>query len=497
MMRDLTHIASRLYHTPLFISEEMARHLSMGLQTVMLGRAKFQLPPVTMIDDKWLNTLQTEVAQAVMEVGEDETPTIPRHGYRIERGVAVVPVHGVLVRRAGQMDAQSTPLMSYERLARVLNSVRANARVNGVLLDIDSPGGEASGIFELTRRIRTLADTKPTWAVADDNSLSAAYALAAATNQIWVTDTGSAGSVGAVALHIDQSEQDSEAGLKYTYIYRGAHKIDRNPHGPLSAPAMQAISGEVGRLYDILVNDIHAHRRSMSVQQLRDQEAAIYHGANAVTEGLADRLGTLDEAHSTLVGHVQAQQMQRTHGISNNAPRGASAVSETTGEQVRTTSGEGQTDTTNNNTSTNNTVSTTTTTAQSDQPHAPAPVPPPVPQPAQPQAQATTQQNVNTNVVQLAVERQEERQRAQEIVALCNLAGFPDMASDAIQNGITMSELRDKLQRRQAEASSQRRVQSIDTSQDTGNRRTRNVQAELRQAVETRFAAQRTGKVAT
>jgi len=49
-------------------------------------------------------------------------------------------------------------------------------QVQGILLDIDSPGGEAGGVFELAQRIRAASTLKPVWAHANDSAYSAAYA---------------------------------------------------------------------------------------------------------------------------------------------------------------------------------------------------------------------------------------------------------------------------------------------------------------------------------
>ena len=77
----------------------------------------------------------------------------------------------------------------------------------------------------------------PAGQVANDDALSAAYAIAAAASQIWVTQTGSVGSVGVVALHSDQSGFDAKTGVAYDYVYAGARKIDFSPHAPLSTEA--------------------------------------------------------------------------------------------------------------------------------------------------------------------------------------------------------------------------------------------------------------------
>lgn len=81
--------------------------------------------------------------------------------------------------------------------------------------------------------MREATAVKPIWAVANDAAFSAAYAIAAAQRVI-VTETGGVGSIGVIALHIDQSVQDANDGYRYTAITAGSHKNDFSPHEPLS-----------------------------------------------------------------------------------------------------------------------------------------------------------------------------------------------------------------------------------------------------------------------
>mgnify|MGYP000747584119 CR=1 FL=1 len=123
----------------------------------------------------------------------------------------MIPIHGSLVKRSLGMEAASG-LTSYGEIAAMLDSALADPQVSGILLDIDSPGGEASGSFELARRVREVAAVKPVWAVANDAAYSAAYAIAASAQRLFVTETGGVGSIGVIALHVDQSVKDAKDG---------------------------------------------------------------------------------------------------------------------------------------------------------------------------------------------------------------------------------------------------------------------------------------------
>lgn len=216
----------------------------------------------------------------------------PRPNMQGAVGIAVIPIHGTLVKRTLGLEAASG-LTSYQDISVMLDAALADPSVTGILLDVDSPGGEASGSFELARRVRGAAAVKPIWAVANDAAFSAAYAIASSTERIVVTETGGVGSIGVIALHIDQSVKDANDGYRYTAITAGRHKNDFSPHEPLTDTAKSELQTEVDRLYDIFVSHVAA-MRGLPEMAVRATEAALYFGPNATAAGLADAVGTLE-----------------------------------------------------------------------------------------------------------------------------------------------------------------------------------------------------------
>ncbi len=267
----MTYLASRLFGTPLLIHRPK---LDVILSVVGQRIGMADLPAMPAID---MAVYQRPPAAAA--------PAAPE-------GIAVIPIHGSLVKRSLGMEAASG-LTSYGEIAAMLDAALADPQVSGILLDIDSPGGEASGSFELARRVREVAAVKPVWAVANDAAYSAAYAIAASAQRLFVTETGGVGSIGVIALHVDQSVKDANEGYRYTAITAGAHKNDYSPHEPLSESARAELQGEVDRLYAIFTEHVAA-MRGLEIEAVRSTEAGLYFGSQAVSQGLADGLQTLE-----------------------------------------------------------------------------------------------------------------------------------------------------------------------------------------------------------
>ncbi|MEW6415831.1 MAG: S49 family peptidase [Pseudomonadota bacterium] len=220
-------------------------------------------------------------------------------------GIAVIPIHGTLVKRTLGLEAASG-LTSYQDIGAMLDAAVADPGVNGILLDVDSPGGEAPGSFELSRRVREAAAVKPVWAVANDAAFSAAYAIASSAERLVVTETGGVGSIGVIALHIDQSVKDANDGYRYTAVTAGRHKNDFSPHEPLTDTAKGELQSEVDRLYDLFVGHVAAMRR-LPETAVRATEAALFFGPNATAAGLADAVGTLEATLSEFSTYLSSR----------------------------------------------------------------------------------------------------------------------------------------------------------------------------------------------
>ena len=264
----MNYLASRLFGTPLLIHRPK---LDVILSVVGQRIGMADMPAIPMMD---MAAFQRPPLASAPE------------------GIAVIPIHGSLVKRSLGMEAASG-LTSYGEIAAMLDAALADPQVSGILLDIDSPGGEASGSFELARRVREAAAVKPVWAVANDAAYSAAYAIAASAQRLFVTETGGVGSIGVIALHVDQSVKDAKDGYHYTAITAGAHKNDYSPHEPLSDAAKTELQGEVDRLYAIFTEHV-AVMRGLDLDAVRATEAGLFFGSSAMTQGLADGVQTLE-----------------------------------------------------------------------------------------------------------------------------------------------------------------------------------------------------------
>ncbi len=274
-MTLLPHLATRLFGVPLAIDR----------------------PKLDVI----LSVLGPRVGLADLAPPGDYTPP-PRGPAHSHGQIAVIPIHGTLVRRTVGLEAESG-LASYTAIGDQLDAALADPGVAAILLDVDSPGGESGGVFDLADRIRAAAAVKPVWAVANDMAFSAAYALASAASRVFVSRTGGVGSIGVIAMHVDQSVKDARDGIRYTAVFAGARKNDLNPHEPISDAAQAQLQAEVDRLYGLFVATV-ANNRGIAAEAVTATEAGLFFGQDAVAAGLADDVGTFEDALARLTASL-------------------------------------------------------------------------------------------------------------------------------------------------------------------------------------------------
>ncbi len=130
---------------------------------------------------------------------------------------------------------------------------------------------------------------------------SAAYWLAASCDEIVSTPSGQVGSIGIITAHLDTSKADDAEGVTKTVISAGKYKAEGN--GPLTEDARAAIQARVDEAYGVMVSDI-ARGRGVKAAEVQNGfgEGRVVSAQQAKDLGMIDRIATMDETVSRLVG---------------------------------------------------------------------------------------------------------------------------------------------------------------------------------------------------
>jgi signal peptide peptidase SppA len=242
-------------------------------------------------------------AEAIAErIGAAE----PRRNAARSGAIAVLPVYGVLMQRIDMLSEMSGGT-STDRIAKDFRQLVADPNVGTIILDIDSPGGGVFGIAELADEVFKARAEKRIVAVANSMAASAAYWLAAAASEVVVTPGGQVGSIGVYMVHEDWSAAYEEAGVKPTLIKYGEHKAEGLDFEPLTDEVKADMQKEVNTYGEMFTAAV-AKYRGVSVADVRKNfgQGLCFVAKEAVSLGLADRVGTLQDTIMRLSGRASA-----------------------------------------------------------------------------------------------------------------------------------------------------------------------------------------------
>lgn len=263
----------------------------------------------------------------------------------LDGGLLVVPIVGGLYHRGDWLDAFSGA-QSYTNLQNTLIEAVANRDVKGILLDIDSPGGEARGCFEFADAIAGISKQKPVRAIANGLAASAAYAIGCAADHFAMTPSGEVGSVGVVWMHTDMSAAIEKRGVVITHLYAGKHKIDGTSVAPLSEQARAEFQGKIDTAYGMFVEHV-ASRREISTDDVRSTEARTFLSEQAKSLGLVDEIASFDEVRAAFVSDLNPKYRVSPNGVvsrmskPNTTPVAQGATIEGLDEALATARAEG------------------------------------------------------------------------------------------------------------------------------------------------------------
>ena len=232
--------------------------------------------------------------------------------FAFQDGVAIIPIHGSLINRFGQCYGYVT---GYNFIRRQRDAAMADPDVTAIVYDVNSGGGEAAGCFELADESFALRGTKPTISVVDSACYSAAYALASTSDQVVVTPTGGAGSVGVYTMHVDMSKMLENWGLEITLIHAGEHKVDGHPYAELPEDVRADMQKSVDATYNKFVESV-ARNRNLSVEAVKDTQARCYSADDALALGLIDSVASPLEAIRAFLGGPSEASNDETTGDS-------------------------------------------------------------------------------------------------------------------------------------------------------------------------------------
>jgi ClpP class serine protease len=237
----------------------------------------------------------------------------------VDRGIAVICIDGPLFRKAGLL-TEVSGATSYEQIRNDLKLALADSAVRAIMLNVNSPGGEANGCSELADEIYAARSQKRIEAYIGGAGQSAACWLYSAAERATCSDTALLGCIGVRQSIIDTSKSDESAGIKVNDMVSRRARAKRDY--PVDDEVLAKVQTQIDHLEEAFISAV-ARNRGVS-----DDDVATKFGGGdslvghyAVEAGLADDIGSLDSAITALVASLDAAP---------TTPQGASTMANPT-----------------------------------------------------------------------------------------------------------------------------------------------------------------------
>ena len=218
----------------------------------------------------------------------------------ILKDIAVIDIKGSIVNDQSFINYLMNDAILPD-IKQQLQQAVSSKKIKSIILNIDSPGGVVDGTYELADYIASIE--KPVIAYASGCVCSSAYLLASAANEIYITPSTDAGSIGVLLIHKDFSEYEKQEGIKTTVLTAGKYKGLGNPYEPLNTTAKETFQERLDYIYSMFVDTVAKYRNKDVKEVLNMADGKVFIGKQAVDAGLVDGIATMNDVlNNTLLG---------------------------------------------------------------------------------------------------------------------------------------------------------------------------------------------------
>ncbi|HEJ7174547.1 TPA: S49 family peptidase [Serratia marcescens] len=261
--------------------------------------------------------------------------TVTDSGYDIQDRIAIVPISGTLVSKSGSLRPYSG-MTGYNGIVSRVQMAMSDPDVDGILLDMDTPGGMVAGGFDAADMIARLRTQKPIWSLANDMNCSAGQLLASACSRRLVTQTAKAGSIGVLMAHSNYAGNLEQMGVDITLISSGSHKVDGNPWEALPRDVRATFQTKMDAIRQLFAEKVSSYT-GISVQAVLDTEAAVYTGQESIDVGLSDEMVINTDALAVMREAISNSKKNRSIGGQMTLKQPQTVADTPAGPEVATT----------------------------------------------------------------------------------------------------------------------------------------------------------------
>lgn len=220
---------------------------------------------------------------------------------------AEVKVSGPITRE-GPRGLVPSPGFPAERIVDAVERADNDSAVDALVVHLNTPGGQVVPSDDIRRAVEEFEG--PTVAYATDTCASGGYWIASACDEVYARDTSLVGSIGVLGSRVNAKEAADKLGLEYERLVAGRYKDAGTPLKETDDEEREYLQNLIDGFYDTFVARV-ADGRDMDEDDVRDTEARVYLGKEAVEVGLVDEIGTYDDVKDRIEELVDKEPRMR------------------------------------------------------------------------------------------------------------------------------------------------------------------------------------------
>src|ERR1700678_2289855 len=215
------------------------------------------------------------------------------------RRIALIVGQGEITAGSGNetSDDESFPGTGFIKL---LKQVENDSSIQGVIMRLDSPGGDAVASDDILHEVKNLSKKKPLVISMSDTAASGGYYVAVTGDPIIAYPNTITGSIGVIFARFTLRGLFDKVGVDEQLLTRGRYADIESAYTPLSDAARQKLSGQIDSFYRAFVSRVAEGRKKPFDQIESLAQGRVWVGAQAKDNGLVDQLGGLDRAVEVL-----------------------------------------------------------------------------------------------------------------------------------------------------------------------------------------------------
>jgi protease-4 len=213
-----------------------------------------------------------------------------------KKRIALVVGEGAILRGPGNDALGADEGFTSGAFIKMLHRVAGDSSISGVILRVNSPGGDAFASDEILREVRLLRDKKPMVISMSDYAASGGYYVAMTGDPIIAYPATVTGSIGVLFTKINLKGLYDKLGIQKEFLLRGKNANIDSDYGPMTPEAHAKLQRGLDEFYTQFVTKVSEgrHRKYDEVEPLA--QGRVWLGSDAKQRGLVDEMGGLDAA---------------------------------------------------------------------------------------------------------------------------------------------------------------------------------------------------------